>query len=165
MKRISTDLEYLDTGRITIDADGISLPTLPLTIDNSVGTRVMAGDIMVHGDTGWRNVSSEIIAPWSGNVYMKRNFNTVEIRFEGVFRGENAYDVMNIASGFRSTILRGQGPRIVLHQADSVANQTRFRIQGDKVLAVSSGNTGPYYGTILYLTDDPWPTMLPGTPF
>ena len=118
-----------------------------------------------YGDTGWRNISSEVIEPWSGNVYMKRNFNTVEIRFEGVVRGANTYDVMNIASGFRPAILRGQGPRIVLHQADSIANQTRFRAQGDRVLAVESANTGPYYGLVSYLTDDPWPTTLPGTPF
>ena len=45
-------------------------PDLALRVDNSVGTRVFVGDVMVYGDTGWRDVTDSYLAMQeaTGNV-------------------------------------------------------------------------------------------------
>src|SRR5699024_4714286 len=43
-------------------------PTLALRVDNSVGTRVFMGDVMIYGDTGWRDISADISDRESGRL-------------------------------------------------------------------------------------------------
>lgn len=52
--------EYRDQAQAVLEAT----ESLGIRVDTSVGTRVYVGDTMIHGDTGWRNVSDLLINGW-----------------------------------------------------------------------------------------------------
>ena len=204
MKRISTDAEYLDSGKLVLDADGS--PSEPaaktyvdqrVPIDSFTGTGSPEGNIAApiwsvyidtaatngairwiktsgtgsagwrveYGDTGWRNISSLLTNGWGGSVYVRRINTSVELRVEGLTRSETSYDIMNIPAGFLPDAVSGFGFRFVLHQADSTASQTRFRLVSNKLTTVNTSTVpGPYYGTAVWNISEAWPATLPGTP-
>ena len=191
MKRISTDAEYLDSGRVVIDADGIpvelgyrgvgfpegkvSAPVGSIYTDTAATAGAIrwiktrgtgnTGWRVEYGDTGWRNISSLIINGWGGSVYVRRINASVELRVEGLTRSESSYDIMTIPAGFLPDSVSGFGFRFVLHQADSTASQTRFRLVSNRLTTVNTAAVpGPYYGGVVWTTSETWPTTLPGIP-
>lgn len=65
MYRTSSDVDFLKTGKVIIDADGIPVDlSVPLRLDTTVGTRVFAGDTMIYGDTGWRDIKDLLLPNW-----------------------------------------------------------------------------------------------------
>lgn len=73
MRRTSTDADYLRDGTVRVDADGVPLDlSLPLRLDTSVGARIMAGDTMIYGDTGVRNITPLVPDLSGGAVLVRR---------------------------------------------------------------------------------------------
>ena len=191
MKRTSTDAEYLDSGKLVVDADGIPVelgyrgtgsPEGKVTASvGSIYTDTAAtngairwiktrgtgstGWRVEYGDTGWRNISSLMVNDWGGSVYVRRINASVELRAEGLTRSETSHTIMTLPAGFLPDPAAGYGFRFTLHQADPTASQTRFRILSNILTTVNSSTVpGPYYGTAVWTISELWPATLPGTP-
>ena len=204
MKRTSTDAEYLDSGKLVIDADGVPFEPASkgyldqrVPIDSFTGTGSPEGKVAAsvgsiytdsaatngairwvktsgagntgwrveYGDTGWRNISSLLSNGWGGSVYVRRINTSVELRAEGLTRSETSTDIMTLPAGFLPDSIAGYGFRFTLHQADSTASQTRFRLISNRLTTVNTSSVpGPYYGGTTWTISEAWPTTLPGTP-
>ena len=140
-------------------------PALALRVDNSVGTRVFVGDVMIHGDTGWRDVTSLLRNGWTADTFlMRRVGHTVETRATGL-SGESATDFTFFVppEGFTP----GAGSLRIS------ASNSSFAVSADRVNIGVSGATGQVWRTNMsatsvalsatYLTDNSWPSPLPGT--
>lgn len=79
-------------------------PPAGMTVDTSVGTRVLVAGVMIHGDTGWRDVSSWLSeGVESGSLRVRREGSNVTWRFVNVLlpAGFQGDVVQNIPAGFR----------------------------------------------------------------
>ena len=158
------------------------IETPPRTrIDTTVGTRVFAGDTMIYGDTGWRDVSQYLVPGLAisssiGRARMRRIGGRVEFDvkldvlqagisgiFQGIPRGLwpiNRYPMDNQI--FTAPTL-GAG-------ASALKSGTRTGVfyPNDNPIRTGAGSPWPNQGTIAwtssYATDDAWPTSLPGLP-
>lgn len=152
------EIDYTDTGRPyiknQIQSGGV------IRRDDSAGTRIFIGDVMIHGDTGWRDVTA--LRTGSGtvdSVLIRRLGDTVHLRLKqptGVV-GE----LLALPAGFRATALD-----LPLGASDQSQPQS-LRINGSSVVTILSELTvtdQSYSATTVWLTHDPWPTTLPGTP-
>ena len=133
----------------------------PIRIDTTVGTRVFAGDQMIHGDTGWRDISGEVLVPTEPGtrVFIRRTGAHVYLsadilRFSGTVPA--ASEFLAIPDGFRAVkTFRTSGA----YEAGSVYSQ-----RGGSAFCFRSSATGSSRFYVSYLTDNPWPISLPGTP-
>ena len=148
------------------------IETPPRTrIDTTVGTRVFAGDTMIYGDTGWRDVKGLDAADFSGDLMVRRINNTVHIRLIALSPPEDLVrpTIVRLPSGLRAS---GRAMLPLTH-TNAVGTQARLWIDG-AVARVVMGNTSAVDGVYTsstkltginsFVTDDPWPTSLPGTP-
>ena len=148
------------------------IETPPRTrIDTTVGTRVFAGDTMIYGDTGWRDIKGLDAAGFSGDLEVRRINNTVHIRLIGLSPPEDLVrpTIARLPSGFRAS------GRAMLPLTHATAVGTQARLWIDSAIArVIMGNTSAVdevytsstklTGINSFVTDNPWPTSLPGTP-
>lgn len=139
---------------------------VPLTVDTSAGTRVMLGNVMVHGDTGWRRITNSIVWPFAttNDVRIARHGNLVTIAMQFI----NAPAMVSVVVdgvfpvGFRpttNTSWRG-------NRHGNGGEETHIGALASGTLLFNKSATG---GSFIYLhqtfrTSDPWPTELPGTP-
>ena len=145
------------------------IETPPRTrIDTTVGTRVFAGDTMIYGDTGWRNVKN---ANYTGSLAVRRVGEMVMVRLNALAPPEDVVlpTVVNLPAGFKSA------GRVVgaITKSNSLGTQGRLWIEGGLVrVVVGTGAkiddpftpNHQYTGVETFPTSDPWPTSLPGTP-
>lgn len=134
-------------------------------VDTSVGTRVFAGDVMIYGDTGSRNVENLFVNGWRKYVY------PTKLRRIGNRCFLNAYldkgtatstKFMDPIAGYSIPVQTQFGGSVM----GSITNTAEV------VKAFTDGFYIPRYANIQpqmwvdisWLTDDPWPTSLPGTP-
>ena len=148
------------------------IETPPRTrIDTTVGTRVFAGDTMIYGDTGWRDIKGLDAADFSGALEVRRINNTVHIRLIGLSPPEDLVrpTIARLPSGLRAS------GRAMLTLTHTTAVGVQARLWIDAAIArVVMGNTSAVDGIYTsstkltginsFVTDDPWPTSLPGTP-
>lgn len=193
MHRISTDAEWLKTGRVVIDADGIPVDVpdrsdmdaadnaldekidnripsgLALRLDTSVGTRVFAGDTMIHGDTGLRSVpelstSLDVSTSSLHGVFIRRVGDLVSLTVLGVWIA-GQWITETLPSGFRPL----SGEYLASRGVAAVDGDVRTFGNSVTLLRLSFGTPFPASGVAVSLnaswqTADPWPTTLPGLP-
>ena len=153
----------------------------PIRIDTTVGTRIFAGDTMIHGDTGWRDMSQFLVAGLAvssnfGRARMKRVASRVyfdlklDVTQPGVTR---VFD--GIPIGFRAMSLYPMDNQIFTASttgagASLLTSGTHVGVfyPNSSPLQTGAATPWPEPGTIAwtssYSTSDPWPTSLPGTP-
>lgn len=193
MHRISTDIEYLQSGKVIIDADGVpvdlgyrgigspegrvtapvgSIYTDTASTNGAIrwikasGTGTTGWKVQ-YGDTGWRSLTNSGVAPgWSGGFYVRRIDNTVHIRLHQLAAGEDAtVTLVNIPTGFRADSIGSVVGRYLLHEADRESTMWRVYFAGSSLLlSVVPGPTARLYGDVSWNTSEAWPTSLPGTP-
>lgn len=131
---------------------------VPLTVDNSVGTRVFLGSTMIHGDTGKRRISSLFNSEFvtSGEAFVRRSGDTVWLELINV-KGLSTARVpaLVLPAGFRP------GGGAAHYGLTYWQNQFYVLVNGTVDVAALTG--GQYLSTS-FTTLDPWPTTLPGTP-
>lgn len=136
---------------------------LGLTVDTSVGTRVFVGNTMIHGDTGWRDISSLVTFPvTNGWIRMRRVGLSVEVLANSLsVDTSGSVSILTLPPGFRPAALIPLETR-AYWGSDTVeigrVNSTgvmQFR-------TLSSGNQMNIHLT--FTTQNPWPTSLPGSP-
>ena len=139
-------------------------PALTLRVDNSVGTRVFVGDVMIHGDTGWRDVTSLLRNGWTADTFlMRRVGDLVEVRVSNL-NGTNATDFFFFTP-----------PEGFMPGAGSIrfsASSNDYSISAERVNIGTSGAFSQVWRTDVthtsaalfanYLTSNAWPTALPG---
>ena len=139
-----------------------------IRIDTSVGTRAFAGDTMIFGDTGWRNVTP---GGYTGTLSARRVGEMVMVRLAALAPPEDVVipTIASLTPGFQSAG-RVMGP---ITRLNSLGVQGRLWIEGGLVRVVVGTGTKiddpytpshQYTGVEIYPTNDPWPTTLPGTP-
>ena len=187
MKRISTDAEYLDSGKIVVDADGIPVnlgyrgtgspegkiaaPVGAIYTDTSatngairwiktIGTG-STGWGVEYGDTGMRNISASSTAT-DGSFVIQRVGNLVWL-----FASTTTFDMSNGATittlpvGFRPhRYVYTQTPS---YWATDTLRTIRVVTSGDMVVRGGADSETLNF-TFPFVTNDPWPTSLPGTP-
>ena len=194
MKRISTDAEYLDSGKIVVDADGIPVNlgyrgtgspegniAAPI---GSVYTDTAATNGAIRwikttgtGNTGWvverGNTGQRVIAHngEGGTLRIQRIENTVTIGLNEITlaEGTGAFILFAVPSGFRPldrVSLVTHNPRwldipSVWGSYNGLPSNFSFLRKMDGSIDRPTVGTS---GTVTFLTDDPWPATLPGTP-
>ena len=137
-----------------------------ITVDTSVGTRVYVGEIMVSGDTGWRDISSYLAnVTLTQRAQMRRTGNIVTIDISVLTPTPDLSSgqqfVNTLPTGFRPNVRRDFSL-----QTSSTSSTYRSAFQ------FSTGGIGCWLPSVndqytiflSYPTSDPWPTSLPGSP-
>ena len=187
MKRISTDAEYLDSGKLVIDADGIPVdlgyrgtgspegkvaaPVGAIYTDTAATNGAIrwikasgtgsTGWRVEYGDTGMRDISASSTAT-DGSFVVQRVGNLVWL-----FASTTTFDMSD--GGTITTLPVGFRPhRYVYTQTPSywatdVLRTIRIITSGGVVVRGGTGSETLNF-TFPFVTNDPWPTSLPGTP-
>ena len=141
-----------------------------VSVDTSVGTRVFAGDTMIHGDTGWCDIAGDLENGWTATLFrIKRVGDEVTIRTENLNAGTATSDIFYILLiGFRT----GSSSRWVSSTLQMFASM----IDDKATVAVVGGSGGSSVraqraevhrgatGELKFSTANSWPTSLPDTP-
>lgn len=149
------------TGRIYIDNNGTNGVSSWIKKSGTGNT----GWQVLEGDTGWRNIGTWLVNGWTAIQARTRRVNgTAYFGFEAL----NAATMTNIVFldvplGFRSSV-PAYSDRQFITTAASPAQVWRVTAQS-AAMSVQGATTGLAltYGAIDYLTNDAWPTTLPGT--
>ena len=193
MKRISTDAEYLDSGRVVIDADGIpvemgyrgtgspegkvSAPVGSIYTDSAATNGAIrwikasgtgnTGWKVEYGDTGQRVITHNGAG---GTLRIRRVDNTVSFGLNEItLEGRSAFILFVVPYGFRPI----DRISLVTHNPQwedipSVWGSYNGLASNFSWLRKMDGSldrpTIATSGTVTFFTDDPWPATLPGTP-
>ena len=187
MKRISTDAEYLDSGKLVIDADGIPVdlgyrgtgspegkvaaPVGSVYTDSAATNGAIrwikasgAGNTgwrVEYGDTGWRDITSLSTAT-SGIFAVQRVGRTVSLYApSSSFSMANGARIATLPAGLRPpTLIYTQTPP---YWGSDVLRTIRIELDGTVV--VRGGTDSDLLNiSFTFLTNNQWPTALPGTP-
>lgn len=137
-------------------------PAHTLRVDNSVGTRVFVGDVMIYGDTGWRDISADMSDRESGRLIIRRIGTQVFVVADALqltSTGSVALPRLKI-SFYPVSRVRGTWNESL---SGSTA-QGSYNISDTGYFNVYGVGTGAIEINETYLTDRSWPTALPGTP-
>ena len=168
------DILYTSDGKPYF-ADPAQIENVPLRVDTSVGTRVMLGDTMLKGDTGWRDIGALLINGWAlsatgGGLWVRR-VNDV-VMFEGSINGMESTDsrIANIPVGLRPGRPAG-GIGYIPAFSNSGTTITGWPIEYHRQWAAfrwhneaERTRSSIVRFALTALTTDNWPTSLPGVP-
>ncbi|MFW8622527.1 hypothetical protein ACOI1A_01000 [Corynebacterium glutamicum] len=132
------------------------------SVDTSVGTRIFAGTTMIHGDTGWRNITfllNEGTTPAAAPIAQMRRLGdvvTFKIR-------------MNAPSDKNMTITVPQGFAASTYVNHALMNVGGTLVSANTLAALNIIDFHQSMGKLIqmefsYTTNQGWPTSLPGTP-
>lgn len=145
-----------------------NMDAIPLSLDTTVGNRIFAGDTMIQGDTGWRNLSDSMVNGWEGNLYIRRINNIVYLRGSIIAANATAGYPIDLMSGFRPGILTGPagndyGAALVFTAGNSPAVKS-VSCYFDRVSIAGYDTADTYMVNVSWPTSNAWPATLPGTP-
>ena len=158
------------------------IETPPRTrIDTTVGTRVFAGDTMIYGDTGWRDMSQYLVPGLAisssfGRARMRRIGGRVEFDVKLDVAQSGLTEIFNgIPMGFRPMSQYPMDNQIFTAPttgagASLLTSGTHIGVFYPNTSPLRTGAATPWpdQGTIAwtssYSTSDPWLTSLPGNP-
>lgn len=166
-----------------------STTNLDLRLDTTVGTRIFAGNTMIFGDTGWREVSADLLHSnfglWSGTsdppaeanpnafVRLKRDGNTVTLDARvmplGDLVGTNRRDIVLLSDNI-PIHFRPHRDHILVGEYWSYTSGERGLIRGRAAAIELRGADGIWVSNELVIvhasweTSNNWPNTLPGLP-
>ena len=124
-----------------------------------------AGWRVEYGDTGWRNVSSQLEPGVSGNVFITRVGQTVHMMLHNVATASAGHtNLILLNSGFRPLDVSGANWRNATLTTDS-GDTLRLASYFNNRMRILNMPTGKFFGgTITVPAENAWPTTLPGIP-
>lgn len=130
---------------------------------------ISIGGTTLGRDTGMRDVTNLLPTAWKGvdsKVYMRRfNENQVEMVFRFLtYSGETDDIIFDLPSGF-SGVGPSAMPRPIFHTTNGEMFMSYFSTS--KILTAIGPHPEPgakCSGSVMFSTNDRWPTSLPGTP-
>lgn len=123
------------------------------------------GWVVLEGDTGWRNITSDLVNGWTAiSVQIRRLNNSVSVKVEALNASGMNGDIRPylFMQGFQFGV--GTSPRGFLHTAATPSIIYRYYLDGALNMSGSSTSTPVLYGQIDFTTTQTWPSSLPGTP-
>ncbi|MDO5373020.1 MAG: hypothetical protein Q4F10_06165 [Corynebacterium glutamicum] len=133
---------------------------LELRVDTTVGTRIFAGNTMIHGDTGWRNISASLQSGWTGTLLIKRSGGEVMVRgLDMSPTNATGVNLVELPTGFQG-INRHPIPAYSLASAPVYCRVINYLIQLDR----TTGSNVARDLTGSFPTSQAWPVTLPGIP-
>lgn len=191
MFRTSSDIDFLKTGEVTIDADGIpvnlgyrgtgspegkvaapvgAIYTDTAAINGAIRWIKASGTGSTgwraeYGDTGWRNIRSLISPePSSGTIDIRRNGADISVALDALaISGDGTY------VQFPFLLPAGLRPDRALYlplspvvTADA-AGGVRVQSNGTVTIYGTFGKSRAT-GSIRFMTGESWPSVLPGAP-
>ena len=169
--RINDDstLNLTGAGSVSVPAaaDGDTDTAARTTDFDSATGQVQVNGVEV-GDTGWRDVSGELVNGWvAATCRVRRSGEVVEMHFSGL-------DPTSATSPDFWVSSTGFAPRFSTFGTCQVSNSSGIPVAATSGLMVASNGdwravdsgTTKYNGTISFLASDAaaWPAALPGTP-
>ena len=144
------------------------IETPPRTrIDTSVGTRVFAGDQMIYGDTGWRDFKQLTTDVATSRADFRRVGNQVHISIRIPTLSSTSWTPFpsgSLPSGFRHRQYVTDCSITVSTNEGKAVGVLRTLSGGTGLRYDSGTSTGELSVYMTYISSDPWPTTLPGTP-
>lgn len=131
----------------------------PITAEDAPSGQLQIGGIEM-GDTGWRDVSADLENGWSGdNFYIRRIGPVVHVK--GNISPTSATDATfyTPSTGFGHTDVPGEQSYFPAMETTSI-RQGSVGVNGIRVSAQGDASNQTF--TFQYVTDDAWPTTLPG---
>ena len=120
-------------------------------------------------DTGIRSVTSLFVNGWTGSVKVRRVGNLVEMVCESLVVPAtwNATVINTPPAGFTAT--NSTRVMITFNEQTPTTHSTVTGMTYNTKFLTFSGTAPPagnrLFAHVLFYTDDPWPTVLPGVPF
>lgn len=114
-------------------------------------------------DTGWRNIGAS--SGVTGNVFMRRRGPVVHLMLQGIVVPTAGHtNVADLTSGFIPQSFTGANWRNGLVM-DDAGTSIRMASYFNSRMRILNAETGKQYGGYLtWITNDAWPTTLPGSP-
>lgn len=118
-----------------------------------------------YGDTGWRNISAQLESGVLGNVFITRVNQTIQMVFHNIYTAGAGHTVItSLPIGFRPYSISGANWRNGTLSTDN-GDTVRISSYHNGTMRVLNMPTGKYFGgSITMVSDNIWPTALPGTP-
>lgn len=141
-----------------------------LRVDQTAGRAIYTWDDannreqLIYGDTGWRELSTLLANSWTaGSVLIRRRGSMVHMKMLGLNPAPALNDnflASATVQGFRNP--NGQGWHTYPRPDGSIGY---IREQSGNFADVGrlTGGGAVKYASFTWMTDDPWPTVLPGT--
>ena len=130
--------------------------TLKLSLDTSVGTRVMAGNRRLMGETGFVKMTGLLSpAPNSGSIEIGRTNNFITLRFNYLFYSPGVSATAQIPEGFRPD---GKASGIIYRNAGEDIGRWQFLTSGQLTLWWEKNFSS--HDQITLLARSEWPTTL-----
>lgn len=152
-------------GRLRIVSDGANWVVLDGSYaDESVGRRLFQWDAnnsrfqQTYGDTGWRDVSADLINSYTGTLYLRRIGNV--IHFVGNITRATSNGALNIPTGFKPTQDSTRYPQFV-SRSGTTGTLTSVTVDAQLYIYGADSNSYPVSGS--YVAGEDWPTTLPGS--
>lgn len=188
MHRTSSDSDYLNDGKIVIDADGIpvdlgyrgtgspegevSAPVGTVYTDTEATNGAIrwiktsgtgnTGWRVEYGDTGWRDITDRSDVAESGTIFLRRSGNTVSLVFTDVQLSTRTgwQNLVYTPNGFRTGIRIDHRPVVATGVTARIMNYPvgQYRASGHE------SSPDPLIFRDMWETDETWPSSLPGTP-
>lgn len=148
-------------------------PGLALSVDTSVGTRILAGEHMVYGNTGRRDVSALVdnvstAQGWEG-MWTQRVGSKVTVEFEATVDstvGRETPFTLPLPEGFRPAAqwvdYLGGGVTFLDGTATVIGVGNPYAALALAPTHSLEPGTAVSF-VVTYTTNDPWPVALPGT--
>ena len=167
---VANEVHYFDGFGFWEGAGGQwALPGTPITnlgfyTDESVGRRLFQWDAnnarwqMTYGDTGWRDVSADLINSYTGTLYLRRIGNV--IHFVGNITRATSNGALNIPTGFKPTQDSTRYPQFV-SRSGTTGTLTSVMVDAQLYIYGADSNSYPVSGS--YIAGEDWPTTLPGS--
>lgn len=171
MKRKSTVLESLSTGRAVLDLGDqleteIALGRREYTVKETAGRTVTVWDYLnnreqlIYGETGKRNILGDLIGATGGQATLSRSGNMVQFVCYGVSFSDIFAAIYFLPNGFRPIT---NGINMAALHIDQTSHARTILSANNYSIATRGGeNDKPAYIDLTFQTADPWPTSLPG---
>lgn len=139
-----------------------------IDVDNTVGTRVFVGGVMVYGDTGVRDVRAQLLNGWTATVFaIQRTTHEVVLTVLGLTPPPDVNGTQQILSaipGFAPPNLSVSRRTIRGGAVAPEENQNLTVSYLGSVFAYSGQTVSNLMAEYRWAADDTWPTTLPGNP-
>ena len=118
-----------------------------------------------YGDTGWRNISSQLESGVSGNVFITRVGQTIHMMLHNVSTANAGHtNLILLTPGFRPLDVSGANWRNATLTTDS-GDTLRLASYFNNRMRILNMPTGKIFGGyISMVAESAWPTTLPGIP-
>lgn len=136
-------------------------------VDQTAGRAIYTWDDLnnreqlIYGDTGWRNITANLLNGWAGGtIYLRRVGSVVTMRLTGTSgANKTAVDFIGMDLGFRPLATT----RVPFCATSTTVSVLEYSPTTNAWRSANTDNLGSNFSEINWTTTDPWPTSLPGT--